>query len=478
MNTKSVVWIISVFLFNIIPPVSSNGQAIKLSGKEMKIISGMMEQYKKLNLFSGVVLIMQDGKEAYKDACGFANSEENIKNNMSTQFRLASVSKLFTTAAILRLYDEGKLDVDDKIGKYLEGFSSDIAENVTIRQLIKMSAGFRDYLDDEEFKKNRMSFRTVNDLLRLVKREKLAFEPGTNFHYSNSGFVVLGAIIEKVTGKYYFEYVKESIFVPSGMDNTYFSESPENKNEAARYKVSSLGEYKRVTTTYPPTPAGNAVSTAEDLYKFTLKVCTTNDILSGKSKEIIYHDINLRYKNEKGDWINSESKSKVFGWTGGLPGISTILAHDIQSKITIIILSNRSDISGVIADNIVSIMIGGMYDDVQLPVTQRIYEAFCEKGTDFIKNNFSEWTTNVPSPSDILNIIGYDLIAVQNMKDAIKVFKLNTELFPNNANIWDSMGEAYLKSGDKQLAIESYKKALIIDPNFESSGKALKELER
>ena len=209
-----------------------------------------------------------------------------------------------------------------------------------------------------------------------------------------------------------------------------------------------------------------------------MKICATNDILSGKSKEIIYQDINIRYKNEKGDWTNSESKTKVFGWTGGLPGISTILAHDIQGNITIIILSNRSDIGGVIADNIVSIMISGKYDDVQAPITQRIYKAFCEKGTDFIKNNFSEWTTNVPSPSDILNIIGYDLIAVQNMKDAIKIFKLNTELFPNNANIWDSMGEAYLKNGEKQFAIESYKKALIIDPDFESSIKSLKELEK
>jgi CubicO group peptidase (beta-lactamase class C family) len=477
MKAKSFSIAILVLIIQLFSNVLSNGQEIKLTENEINKISEMMEQYKQLNLFSGVVLIMKDGEEVYKYVCGFANNEEKIKNGLSTQFRLASISKLFTTAAVLRLYDDGKLDVDDKIGKYLNLFTPDISEKVTIRQLINMSAGFGNYLADEEFKKDRSSFRKVNDLLRIIKKEKLAFEPGTDVRYSNSGYVVLGAIIEKVTGKDYFDYVKESIFIPCGMENTYFPDSITNLNEAILYKVNSLGEFKQVLTTYPATPAGNAVSTVGDLYKFTLKICTTNDILSDKSKDIIIQNVKRRYKNEKGDWITSESKNKVFGWTGSLPGISTILTHDIQSKITLIILSNWSDIAIKMEDDIASIALSGISVNVELPFTQKIYKSFCDKGIEFIKSNFSEWTKNNSSPSDILNIIGYDLMAVPNVKDAIKIFKLNTELFPNVANTWDSIGEAYLKNGQKQLAIESYKKALAVDPNFESSINALKELE-
>jgi CubicO group peptidase (beta-lactamase class C family) len=464
----------------ILVPGYSAGQNLKSSDNEIGIISKMMDLYESKDLFSGVVLLAKNNKIIFQKTYGFADKENKIPNTINTQYRLASVGKLFTIAAICKLYDEGKLDFSDKIGKYLDGFSKEISEKVTITHLIKMTSGFGDYLRNEEFRKNRSAFKTVNDLLRIVEKENLAFEPGTDIMYSNSGFVVLGGIIEKISGKSYFEYVKENILIPSGMEHTYFPDSSENKNEAFRYNRNILGEFKKLSTTYPATPAGNACSSLEDLLKFVNIICKTNDILSDNAKEMCFIDVRLNYVNDSGKWVRSQSEPiKVFGWTGGLPGISTVLGHILKDNLTVIILSNYSDISPEAVDNILSIMISGKHRNVKIPLTETVYKAFAEKGIDFVKNNFREWTkdcTDTSQISGILNEIGYEFIKRKNYQDALAFFKLNTELFPSDANTWDSLGEAYMVSGNTVSAIENYEKSLSLNPENENAVNKLKEL--
>lgn len=471
-----------VLLSSLILPGISIGRELKLTESEIRTISRMMDQYAELDLFSGAMLLARNGEIVFDTSYGFADRENKVRIDARTGFRLASVSKLFTIVAIGILYDEGRLDPDDTIGKHLSGFPSGIADKVTIRQLLDMSSGFGDYLTDEEFRANRGAFRTVNDLMRLVRKEKLAFEPGSGHLYSNSGFVILGAIIEKLTGKDYFEYVRDAIILPAGLDRTYFFESPAGDAEAVRYKRNSFGECSRVATSYPPTPAGNAVSCIEDLLKFELKVSTTNDLLSEKAKALCFQKVNLSYLTEAGEWVTLESDPMtVFGWTGGLPGVSTVAAHLVRDGLTLIILSNFSDVAPEMADDVVSIMIGGRYREVRLPLTEKIYRAYQERGIESVKDSFALWVADsrpASGPATVLITLGYDLLGKERHTDAIAIFKLNTELFPRDANSWDSLGEAYLKSGDKQAAIAGYTKALEIDSSFASSKAALDQLTR
>lgn len=464
-----------IFLFSGL----SDGQELKLNENEIRIISGMMDKYEQMELFSGIVLLAKNGNTVFQKAYGYADKENKIRNTINSDFRLASVSKLFTIAAICKLYDEGKLDFNDKIGKYLDGFSKDISEKVTITHLIKMTSGFGDYLRNDEFRKNRSAFKSVNELLRIIKKEELAFEPGSDIMYSNSGFVVLGGIIEKISGKDYFEYIKDNILIPSGMEHTYFSDSSGNRNEVVRYNRDIFGECKKVLTVYPPTPAGNACSSPDDLFKFTNIIFKTNDIVSEKAKELCFIDVNLQYINDSGNWVTSSNSTKVFGWTGGLPGISTILGHIIKDDLTIIILSNYSNISSEVADNIISVMISGKHKDVQIPVAETIYKAYKENGVEFIKSNFAKWINEYKysaGPSNILNEIGYEFLKGKYFNDAITIFKLNTELFPDDANTWDSLGEAYMLAGNKELAVENYEKSLKQNPGNSNAVEKLKEL--
>ncbi|MCX6162710.1 MAG: serine hydrolase [Ignavibacteriae bacterium] len=455
-------------------------QSKKLTENEIQIISDMMDKYEQIDLFSGVLLLAKDNKIVFKKAYGFADRENKIRNNVGTKFHLASVSKLFTLVAILELFNEGKLDMNDKIGRYLEGFSSDISDKVTVLHLITMTSGFGNYMDNEEFQKDPAVFRSVNDLIRMIRKEKLLFEPGSSERYSNSGFVLLGGIIEKVTGKDYFEYIENTICLPAGMNQTYFFDSSAVKNEALGYNRNLNGEYNKVFPMFPPCPAGNAHSSAEDLLKFALKVCTTGDFLSDKAKVIFYSDFDTNYK---GDWNTLKSNPKrVFGWSGGTRGISTVLRYYIGEELSIIILSNYTNISDEIWQNIRSIMTNGNYNEILLPVTEKFYKAFKENGIEFIKSNFAEWTKNCTPeksnilPESILNEIGYELIREQNLQDAIAVFKLNAELFPAKWNPFDSLGEAYMLSGNKKSAIENYEKSLKMNPENSNAFDKLKEL--
>jgi len=311
----------------------------------------MMDKYEQMDLFSGVILLAKDGKIIFDKAYGFADRESKIRNNLNTEYRLASVSKLFTIVTVLKLYDEGKLSMDDNLGKYLEGFSNDISEKVKIRHLLTMTAGFGNFMSTEEYFNSRSGLRSLNDDISIIRKEKLLFEPGSNNQYSNSGFVLLGGIIEKITGKSYFEYVKNTILIPAGMNNTYFSDTSRGTNEAVGYQRDLFkGDYDKDIVKFPSTPAANALSTADDLLKFALKVCTTNDIISEKAKILFFSDYDTNYKE---DWNTLKSNTKKdFAWVGSLPGVSTLLIHSVGEEITVVVLSNFTDVSVEVTSNL------------------------------------------------------------------------------------------------------------------------------
>jgi D-alanyl-D-alanine carboxypeptidase len=226
--------------------------------------------------FSGVVLIAKNGGPVFQRAYGLASKEYNVQNHTDTKFNLGSINKLFTQIAVGQLVEQGKLSLDDKLGKYLPDYPNrEAAEKVTIRQLLSMSSGIGDFFGPkfEATPKNR--FRSIKDFLPLFAGEPLAFEPGSKREYSNGGYIVLGAIIEKASGQDYYEYVREHIFSPAGMQNTDWYEADQPvQNLASGYTREAMdgragGARKNNIYTRPAkgSPAGGGYSTADDLLK-------------------------------------------------------------------------------------------------------------------------------------------------------------------------------------------------------------------
>ena len=302
-----------------------------------KMISAKAEN----NEFSGVVLVARDGRPLFHRAYGYASKRFKVQNRLDTKFNLGSINKLFTAVAIAQLTEKGKLSLDDPIGKYLDIFPPQIAAKVTIRHLLNMRSGWGDFWGNETYLARVSRLRTVSDYMEFIKDMPLDFEPGTNFQHSNTGFDVAGAIIEKVTGEDYFDYVKRNIFVPAGMANSdsYHKDGPV-ENLAVGYtnmnRNDAEGTGYRWDNTYmmPPrgTPAGGGYSTAGDLLKYS-QALRNHQLLSKPYTDYFLN----RFNGKPGDPYIPQGQYRA---VGGAPGINAYLAIDFVSGYTFIVLSN------------------------------------------------------------------------------------------------------------------------------------------
>lgn len=369
------------FMIFILLSISPLIQAKVLNLSDEQIVNNL-NQYLSIvskKEFSGVVLIAKDGKVIFKGAYGLASREYNVPNKMDTKFNLASIGKLFTSVAIAQLVEQRKLSLDDPVSKYLtDWLPVDIADKITIRQLLTHSSGLADFFENKNFQggDNTRQYINVIDYKPLLKTEKLIFQPGTSQGYSNTGYLLLGAIIEKISGQNYFEYVKEHIFKPANMINSDFYEMDVPTPNLALGYFSDLVNGKTrwrnnlFNNVLKGSPAGGAFSTAEDMYKFAIALRLhrlldpqyTNLVLSTK---ISKPNSNERYTIKKitvygveylvtfsshgpaGVWNDFGfavwSSPSLVGHTGGNPGIDDFFGIEPNDKgYIIIILSNQT----------------------------------------------------------------------------------------------------------------------------------------
>src|SRR5262249_5321046 len=166
--------------------------------------------------FSGTVMVTKNGRPIFSGAYGFADRDKKIKNDLSTQFRIGSMNKMFTAVSTMQLVQNGKLKLNGTVGEYLPDYpNKDLASKVTIHHLLTHTGGTGDFFGPE-FDKHRLELRTLEDYVALYGQRGLEFEPGSKWDYSNYGFLLLGVIVQKVGGQDYYEYVRQHVYVPAG----------------------------------------------------------------------------------------------------------------------------------------------------------------------------------------------------------------------------------------------------------------------
>src|SRR5215216_4260621 len=170
--------------------------------------------------FAGAAAVARNGKTVFAKAYGLADREKKTPNSLKKRFRLGSMNKMFTAVATLQLVQSGKLDLKAPFGNYLTDYpNKDVASKVTIEQLLTHTGGTGDIFGPD-FDKHRLELKTLRDYVNLYGQRALEFEPGSRWQYSNYGFLLLGVVIEKVSGQSYYEYVRDHIFKPAGMTAT------------------------------------------------------------------------------------------------------------------------------------------------------------------------------------------------------------------------------------------------------------------
>ncbi|MEP4093592.1 serine hydrolase domain-containing protein [Reichenbachiella sp.] len=467
--------------------IQTGFSSVSLGQSKEEKIDQAVSLYADYGKFNGSILVSENGKVIYKKGFGKANMEWNIPNQPNTKHRIGSITKQFTAMLVLQQVQQGNLSLDDVITDHLSNYPKATGDKITLHHLLTHTSGIPNYTSYADFFKNetRNPYQP-EEFIKLFSDSALHFTPGKKFEYSNSGYFLLGAILEKVTGKPYELVLQENILTPLGMTNTGFDHyATILKNRAAGYEKEGSG-YKNADYIDMSIPyaAGSMYSTVEDLYLWD-QALYTEQLLSSKYKELLFTP-----------FIPAWSSSYGYGWfimqlpiggendpllihqhDGGVNGFHTVISRIPSEKHMIVMLNN----TGHAALNDINLAINAILHDLpyQLPkrsFAKTLWEVASTKGFEAGLQWFNENrnSTDYELNEYEINVMGYQLLNMQKTKEAIIVFQLNVDAFPESWNTYDSLAEAYIQDGNEEMAVVYYKKSLKLNSKNTNAKKYIK----
>jgi CubicO group peptidase (beta-lactamase class C family) len=311
----------------------------------LSVITAMLAEHVSDNGPGMAVLVARDGKVLVSSGRGLANLAHDVPITSATKFRIGSVTKQFTAAAILKLQEQGKLRVTDKLSKFFPDYPR--GDEVTIDHLLTHSSGIKSYTSKPDFLKSVTSPTTSEELIESFREDPFDFDPGTRFSYNNSGYFLAGVIIEKVSGQSYGDYLRETFFEPLGMHDTgVHSAAAVVKHEATGYEFEA-GDVKKALD-WNMSHAGGAgalYSTVEDLMRWNEGVFG-GKVLSAESLKAAFTPVKLNSTESPsapygyGWFIGDERGLKTISHGGGLHGFMSLATRYVDQNMTVIILHN------------------------------------------------------------------------------------------------------------------------------------------
>lgn len=338
--------------------------------------------------FSGVVMIKQGERELFQAACGYANRPWKVQNQIDTRFRIASVSKMFTAVAVLQLIEHGKLSLDTRLVECLELGDTSIPKEATVYHMLTMTSGIADWFEESGNWEEDWAalcqehpiylFRRNEDYLPLFVNKAPLFPPGEKHQYNGAGYILLGLVIEKLSGLSYFDYVRRNIFEKVGMTRSDFLSLDGVHEEVAEGYIpvtnqddKLIGWKRNIYSTTPEAAAdGGATSTAEDLCRFS-QALRKGQLLSAKwTEEMLTPKVSERSEMLRGyTWkygygnyflVDDGERSVRWGHTGEEDGVSCRLYHYPDQGLDVVILGNQSWCAGGLAWEIHNLILAAM----------------------------------------------------------------------------------------------------------------------
>ena len=444
-------------------------------------IDKLMQLYHDYDKFNGTVLVAEFGEIIFKKGYGLANMEWNIANEPDTKLRLASITKQFTSMLIMQLVEEGKIKLDGKITDYLPEYRKDTGEQVTVHHLLTHTSGIPNYTNLPDFFKDvSRNPYPVDEFIEKFCSGDLEFEPGSKYSYNNSGYFLLGGIIEKVTGKTYEECLKERIFDPLNMKNSGYDHNESiilNRASGYNKQISKYenADYADMSHLYA---VGAMYSTVEDLYLWD-RALYTEKLLSKKYKDLMFKP-HISY----GDG----SRSYAYGWIirkmaladskdslvtvshgGSIFGFNTLINRLVDDKHLIVLLNNTGGTNLYDMNvGIINILYGKPYNLPKKSIVEALYKKIKEENVVSAVKYYHELKDMYPDDyefgKDELNWFGYRLRDSGMLDEAIEIFKWIIELYPDLWDAYYGIADVYRLRGDKELAIKYYAKSLEMSP--------------
>ncbi len=426
---------------------------------------------------------ISQGKLVWSKNFGLKNAETKESISNETIFEAASLSKSVFAYAVLKLVDEGKLDLDVPLNKYL-GNNYDVGDDerlskITARRVLSHTTGFPNW-------RNRNS-----------KTLPILFTPGERFSYSGEGFEYLQGVVEHITKMPLEDFMKKSVFVPLKMNSsTYVWSDASIKLKAGRHD--SLGNFAGNEESMSPTSAASLLTNAEDYAKFLIAVLSGDGLKKETSRAMLTPQIRVDEKCTVCTNKTVEKLSAEIGWGLGV-GLETtdegtsfwhwgdngnVKAYFTVSDKTkngfVFFADGASGLS--ILDEIITDSIGGRHPAIGWlgyerydSSARKLLKAILAKGANKVLENFFQTENEKPDEKQ-MNQLGYTLFRLNRNDDAIAVFIKNTIDYPQSANVWDSLADVYLNTGNIDLAIKSYEKAVELNPENRNAIEILKKL--
>jgi len=477
ISSKSflTIFIVALLLF----------QSLSFADDKAQKIDDLVSQYNKNGDFMGSVLVSENGKVIYKKAFGLANIEWETPNTIDTKFRLASITKQFTSMLVLQMVEKGKMKLDAKITDYIPEYPKPHGDIITIHHLLSHTSGMPHYAGIPGFfpKLSRQPYAPV-EYMKLFWDLELLSETGSQFSYSSFGYYLLGVILERVSGETYARLLHDRIFEPLGMNNsTVDDDKTIVKNRASGYRR-TLTEFENtsfrdMSTAYA---TGGILSTVEDLNLWD-QALYTDKLLSKEYRDLLFKP-NLG--NYGYGWIirnvpvGEEKETTLISHSGGISGFNSLIYRYVEDNHMIVMFKNIRNTVGLgqIMQKIGSILYDQPYGFPKESAARKVALTSIESGVDAAVKEYHKlknYHSDVYSFSEgDFNQIGYELLGMNKFDEAVTILNLNVEAYPASANTYDSLAEAYMLKGDTDSAIKNYKLALgkiPTDPNLSELGK-------
>jgi CubicO group peptidase (beta-lactamase class C family) len=428
--------------------------------------------------FNGSVLVIEAGKPIYNQSFGKADLEVGTTLNSSSLFNLAEASQPFTAVAILQLKEQGKLSLDDELSSYLPELHA--FPDVTLRQLLSHTSGIPGYETTMSIHWDKSKTATNRDLIRTLSAHPpaLEFRSGERYQNSPTNYALLASVVERVSGQEFAAYCAQKLFVAAGMSQSQVLTAAESKTaiRVRGYHTYLLRSPERNDQSYLEGIVGdkNVLTSTDDLAKWEAALAE-NKLLKAASLSEMFVNATVRsgVQTQHGyAWaLPSGLGRRVAEVSGQLGGFGVVYTRLLDDQHTIIVLTNTQFAKLFsLADGCYNIVTGIAPREPRIPVGLLMADLYQRQGLQVALNRYSAIRNTAAERGlyDLreseLNILGQELIELGKAKDAIEIFRLNSEAYPRSFNVYDSLAEAYLLDGQRENAIVNYRKSLSLYP--------------
>jgi CubicO group peptidase (beta-lactamase class C family) len=429
--------------------------------------------------FNGSILVAVNGRAIFRNGYGESNVGTHEKFSPATISCLASVSKQFTAMAIMMLAEQHKIKYDDPVAQYIREWPA-YARGITIKHLLTHTSGIPEVGDlgiDHPGLTNAEVIKT------LVNKNDLVFKPGVRYQYSNTGYILLAIIVERITGRSFKDFLTREILIPLKMDHTFLMDAATERPGHLAIGYNGFGKVDdEISLT---TGDGGMYSTVDDLLKWDAALYS-GKLVKPATLDTAFTPATVQEgKTTYGfGWNITGNKDDLVVWhTGNTAGYRAFIERRLRDRVAIIMLTNKGNSRRMeISEAVVNILRGLPYRLPRIPISGELYQEIEVKGISAALHTFDSLKASNDTLYDFaeseLNTLGYELIGENKKPEALQIFRLNTLCYPSSSNAFDGLGDAYLEVHQKDSAINCYQKAVGLDGNNLQSRDKLAKLKK